>query len=858
MASLDSPILPFAYPNALQAALPMGGIGAGCFCLNGSGGFQDFSLRHHPETTALPDGHNPSLDAVFAILHLKGGKKRKPATRLVEGPLPPEKIYDQGLQSQGYRHGGYEGLPRFARSRFAAGYPFGKASLSDPALPLEVDVLGFNPFIPLDAKNSGIPCALLEYTVRNRSRETVSFEFSFHMAHPAPGQAGAQTGEASRTRPLGGHGIYFYNTDPADGGHYGSAALIALKGRPRIKAMWFRGGWFDGISQLWKEVSTGSFQPNTGHNGIDLAGRNGGSLLFSGTLKAKASATHLLAVCWHFPNACLSAGWPEKNGGEGCCPPAEAPAWRPWYAGVWKDAEAVAGYVRGHYVSLRRRTVAFNHALFSGTLPPEVLDAVSANLAILKSPTVLRQENGNLWGWEGCFTNRGCCPGSCTHVWNYAQSLCHLFPELERTLRHQELERSMDERGHINFRATLPDGPATHGSHAAADGQLGGHLKLYRDWQISGDTAWMRGLYPLARKSLEYAIETWDPRREGVLSEPHHNTYDIEFWGPDPLCSGIYIAALSAMARMAEALERPREAEECRNLAEKGARFLERELFNGEYLHQKVQWENLRDRSLLEFLADPSRSAGLEGTLLRKEGPKYQYGSGCLSDAVLGLWMAKLYGVDTPLDPSVVRSTLRAIHRHNFRSDLSTHANCQRPGYALGREAGLLLCSWPRGGKPTLPFVYSDEVWTGIEYQVASHLIEEGFVKEGLGLVKAVRRRYQGRVRNPFNEYECGSYYARAMASYALLGSFSGFRYSALEQTLWFGPRTKTRPFSSFFSTAKGWGTITLHPGHLDVSVIEGSLPLKRLVLRLGKEIREIKAGKTVKWGKSASFPLST
>jgi hypothetical protein len=182
---------------------------------------------------------------------------------------------------------------------------------------------------------------------------------------------------------------------------------------------------------------------------------------------------------------------------------------------------------------------------------------------------VLRQENGNVWGWEGCFTTVGCCPGTCTHVWNYAQSLCHLFPALERTLREQELLRSINEQGHVNFRAGLPDGPVLHEYHAAADGQLGGILKLYRDWQISGDTAWMKSLYPMARRSLNFCISHWDPDRRGALFEPHHNTYDIEFWGPDGMCGSIYIGALSALGLMADALGEKADAEAYRELAER-------------------------------------------------------------------------------------------------------------------------------------------------------------------------------------------------------------------------------------------------------------------------------------------------
>ena len=136
-----------------------------------------------------------------------------------------------------------------------------------------------------------------------------------------------------------------------------------------------------------------------------------------------------------------------------------------------------------------------------------------------------------------------------------------------------------------------------------------------------------------------------------------------------------------------------------------------------------------------------------------------------------------------------IRQALRSIYRYNFQKSLRNHANSQRPGYAIGDEPGLVLCTWPHGNRPTLPFIYADEVWTGIEYQVASHMILNGLVDEGLTIVRALRSRYDGRVRNPWNEYECGSYYARAMASYALLTSLSGFSYSAVTRTLVLEPR---------------------------------------------------------------------
>lgn len=826
----------FAGNSATQVALPLGGIGAGCVCLNGSGGLQDFSIRTRPETTALPNGFTAgSPEAAFAVLHIKGAT---PITRLVEGPFPPFKIFDQGLQGQGLRRGGSEGFPRFQKSSFRGEFPFAEVHFTDQAIPLEVSLSAWSPFIPLDDKNSGIPCAILEYTLRNTSSRAVDYEFSYHLSHLAPGCKPDQA--ASANAVIEGKGAYLFNHEAPNAESYGSAALTVIGAQPRIKAMWLRSpGWeFDSLSALWREVSTGAFTANDGSNSVDNAGRNGASILMEGRLGPGESRTYPILIAWYFPNCYLREGGAENphgatevEGKVGCrtVPADVPPPWRPYYSTLWKDARDVALYVEQNFSSLHTRTVRFKEALFSSTFPPYVLDAVSANLAILKAPTVLREANGNVWGWEGCFPDAGCCHGSCTHVWNYAQSMPHLYPQLERTLRNLELVRSMDSRGHVTFRGAIPDGPVDHNSPAAADGQLGGIMKVYRDWQISGDGAWLRTMYPLAKRSIDYCISAWDPDHRGALFEPHHNTYDIEFWGPDGMCTSIYLGALSAMAEMAAEVGASADVAFYGNLAKTSAAFMDQHLFNGDYYQQKVEFRDLRDQSFARLIADVNEHSSEMQQLLKREGPKYQYGSGCLSDGVIGAWMANIYGICTPLTEQHVRSTLTAIFRNNFKTDLSQHANPQRPGYAMGQEPGLLLCSWPRGNKPTLPFVYSDEVWTGIEYQVASHLIHEGFVEEGLTIVKALRSRYNGHTRNPWDEYECGNWYARAMSSFALVGALSGFRYSAVDRVLHFGPRLKTRPFTSFFSTASGFGTIALDARSVSVRMVEGELHIEKL-----------------------------
>ena len=529
-------------------------------------------------------------------------------------------------------------------------------------------------------------------------------------------------------------------------------------------------------------------------------------------------------------------GWVAQGPPAPCCPGEDCediPTYHiPYYAGKFSSITEVANYWRNHYDSLREKSVLFREAFYDTTLPPEVVEAVAANLTILKSPTVMRQKNGRLWCWEGCSDSRGCCAGSCTHVWNYAQAICHLFPDLERSMRHTEFNESQADDGHQTFRSALPIRPIARTYHAASDGQLGGIMKVYRDWRISGDTMWLRKIWPQARQSLAYCIEAWDPRHKGILEEPHHNTYDIEYWGPEGHCTSFYLGALTAAVEMGKALDE--DVALYQELIQKGRRFLETELFDGEYFYQKIQTEGLNAQ--FHPLAASHNGTGYTDivTALNEQGPKYQYGTGCLSDGILGFWIARMSGLGQIVDEQKIKSNLNAIYKYNFKPDLSDHANPQRPSYAYGTEGGLLLCTWPKGGQLSIPFVYSDEVWTGIEYQVASHLMVEGMVDKGLDIVRACRDRYDGRIRNPFNEYECGHWYARAMASYGLIQGLTGARYDAVDKILYIDSRVGSN-FKSFLATTGGFGSVGLENGKPFIEVQNGRIKVEKAVVS-GKE----------------------
>jgi hypothetical protein len=292
------------------------------------------------------------------------------------------------------------------------------------------------------------------------------------------------------------------------------------------------------------------------------------------------------------------------------------------------------------------------------------------------------------------------------------------------------------------------------------------------------------------------------------------------------MCTSFYLGALQAISEMGSFLGE--DVGKYLDIYEKGRKKVEAELYNGEYFIQKIQWEGLD-------APDPVKSSGIatnyseEGLkLLQKEGPKYQYGTGCLSDGVLGAWIAEVCGLKNIIDSVKVTSHLNSVYKYNFRKDLSEHSNPQRPSYALGNESGLLLCTWPKGEKLSLPFVYSNEVWTGIEYQVASHLMLMGEKNKALDIVRACRDRYDGRVRNPFNEYECGHWYARALSSYGMLQGLTGVRYDAVTRELLIN--SQYGDFTSFISTETGFGNVGMKNGKPFLEVKYGEILVRNFV----------------------------
>ena len=500
-----------------------------------------------------------------------------------------------------------------------------------------------------------------------------------------------------------------------------------------------------------------------------------------------------------------------------------------FYSRDYDNALEVLGNFVEKETRLRKYAGKFQDNLVGSTVPGPVVDAAASNLAILTSNVLSRVDNGDVHAWEGLGPDFGCCPGNCTHVWNYAHTLASLFPSLERNMRETTFLTQTFASGYQCFRTTFPIGDH-HFRSVAADGQMGSIMRVYREWKFSGDSLWLAGLWPAVRRALEFAWKgpsaesreaawvrnfvPWDPDREGVLRGDQHNTYDINFLGPNMMTGSLYLGALKACSEMAEYLGDTALAKEYLELYVMGRNIYDELLWNGSWYTQKVE--------VIEGLTVPHRLRTAEGNI------KYQYGSGCLADQLLGQYLAFNAGLGYLLDSVKVHKSLRSIFQHNYIPSFADFQNVQRV-YALNDEGGLVICTWPDGNREQIPFPYAEETWTGVEYQAAATMIRAGMVEEGLEITRAVRGRYAGYNRNPYAEIESGFYYSRALSSWAVFTALSGFDYDGARHSIRFDPAINPASFSSFWSTGSGWGNYSQSSKEIILELDYGSLEIKRM-----------------------------
>ena len=810
-----------------EVFFPVGGIGAGCIGISGSGRLDQWEIFNRPGKQKR-NGRSH-----FAVRVERDGKVEE--VRILNSDLTRDLAKDGVTPPSPAMMCGF---PHFRSCSLDGRFPVAEFHFEDPDFPGRATLTAWSPFVPGESDLASMPCAMFELAVENTSQSAYDCTF-IGVLENAWGREHA-VNEIQRNGSLT-HLVLRHQVAPDDF-EYGELALTTDADDLSCQQYLYRGGWFDTYEVYAKDLFTpGKLKERTYVNAADGvammgSGNDAGLLAGHRRIEAGQTASVRFILSWFVPN-CQNEnrGWCSEDLETELRISGVPNRWKNYYASLCRSAAAAAETIFSDYDRIRQQVFLFRDTLHATTISPDAREGAAANLAVLISPTCLRLEDGTFWGWEGVMSDVGACHGSCQHVWNYAQALPLLFPDLERSMRESHFKYGFDENGGLHFRVLLPLGIHARKSwfRPCVDGSFGEVMKAFRDWKISGDGDWIKKVYPSLKKILEYTWsptnpDRWDPEQTGLLSGRQHHTLDMELFTPSGWLEGHYLGALKACGEIAEYCEDPAFAALCRKLFERGRRAAEAELFNGEYYIQKI---DLADPSVRQPYLAENESAQDSTYWDAEHGElKYQIGEGCSIDSHLGPWYASLYGLGEIFSEARVRSTLLAIYRYNFQANRRNQINTWRI-FSLNDEGGTVICTWPNGvRKPAIPLPYNSETMSGFEWAAASHLIMQGETAAGEAMIRAIRARYNGANRNPWNEMECGGNYARSMASYSVLQAYSGFRYDMSCGRIGFAP-VKPGDFRCFWSLGSAWGEYERIGNEQRIRILHGAAEFREFDL---------------------------
>ncbi|QTE23683.1 GH116 family glycosyl-hydrolase [Polaribacter cellanae] len=779
--------------DLVYIGMPVGGICAGQVYLGGDGKLW------------LWDIFNEQKEGVVdATYYLNGRKVRARDGSNYIVPITQEYPFDQGFaikieqgDTKWEKRLDYKG---FKDITFKGQYPVGEITYKDKGCPVKVVLKAYSPFIPLDVDASSYPATIMHYTISNTGNATVNCELSGWLENAAFNHSGVKTEIQLKNTIIhnkkstslvcealldeNGSELDFQFEKKRDNGNM-CLTLLGDDIAATAQEEYYSEALFP-KEQQQKELATEPF-------GVSLRG----GLSKSVTLKPGETKEISFVVSWYFPN--LSADGNRFKGRS--------------YSKRFKNAFEVSKDIVQNFKRLHTKTLAFADVFYNkSSLPYWFLNRTFANTSILATETCYLLEDGRFWAWEGI----GCCPGTCTHVWHYAQAMGRVFPELERNLREQTDFKVIESNGKVDFRGG-------RANRDAADGQAGVVLRSYREHQMTADNTFLKTNWKHIKSALQYLIDmdAEDGEANGMIYGEQHNTLDAEWYGNIPVIISLYLAALKAGKEMAIEMNDTIFSKTCKTILKKGEKNIET-LYNGEYFVQNE---------------DPEHKDAIG------------IGTGCYIDQVFGQSWAFQLGLGRLYNKEMIQNSLDALWKYNFVPNMGEFRKslpeklAGRP-YAIDDDAGLVMCTWPKGGKKDdwekhWQFGYFNECMTGFEYQAAGHMIWEDKIEEGLTITKAIHDRYHAGKRNPYNEVECSDHYARAMASYGVYLAACGFEYHGPKKQLAFAPKLHPENFEAGFIAAKGWGTYAQiqkkNKQQASIKLVSGSLVIKEISLEIPK-----------------------
>lgn len=821
------------------SAMPLGGIGTGTVAIGGDGLLKQWQITNTINHRAFVP------NSFFAVrTNTLNNEGKKPVSRALICTKPHEKanfvpaksVSDHRITNNMREF--FSKLPQVENIIFDGEYPVSFLKFEDSKLPVEIKLTAFNPFIPLDPKNSGLPVIIFQFRVKNISDESIEAILLGNLFNFL-GWDGLKTIREESSPQFGGNYNLHKKIDEWNAVHirtktllktdkrYGDVILAIDQEDVLISPQWAN------LDNFWSFFAEkGDLLKNDSGEGSEIGKTYTGSLAVKKKIEPGEEEIITFFVAWNFPNRVVD--WHINHA---LINDNKSEYWIGNQYNEWfKNSLDVIKYVKSNFQFLTDYTSKFHNDFYSSTLPSEILTSISATFSTIRTPTCFWIRDGSFHGFEGCEgastgkSSGGCCPLNCTHVWNYEFSLAHLFPTLERSMRETEF-KMQHKLGYLPHRTVLPlylpqfgEKPDAGDVPPAIDGMFGMILKIYRDYLITRDLDFLKRSWDHIEKLMEFIFKEYYNDSNGIITRAQPNTYDYSIYGFNTFIGSLNLVALLACKEIALKLNLNDWVDKCKKLYKSSQETLNKECWNGEFYIQKYNENVVKE---------------------------FQYGTGCFSDQLLGQWWAFHLGFGYILPSDRVKKALKAIIKYNFKESLKGFKQTPRI-FASPYESGLINCTWPNGGRPKVPTNYTDEVWTGLEYEIASLCIYVGDLNAGLKIVSAVRDRYNGSHRNPWNEVECGDHYVRPMSSWTLLHALTGVTYSEEFNRLSIAPKINQQNFQSFFITNSAWGSVKQELAEnkliFTLSISFGELPLKSIQLASNDtmEVKQIQSCKVV------------
>lgn len=648
---------------------------------------------------------------------------------------------------------------------FEATYPVANIKYITDNFPLQVTLEAFSPFIPGNSDDSGLPATIQSITIKNTSGNPLEVEVFGWLENKMLLNTEKKQNDFKRVNKITGNKSF-----------KGIALQCTTDNKELEKAPDYGNMCFATVFKnavCIEDVNTSENKSSAQFKNLVKASDKSpvAGIVSKYHLKPNQEAKADFIISWHTPNiSFFSNGNPQKMTVEG--------ADFHYYTSHFDSSPAVMAYITEKYESLRHQTFLWKETWYDSTLPWWFLERTFQNISTLATTTTHRFKSGRFYAWEGV----GCCHGNCTHVYQYAQAMSRIFPELERDTRERvDLGIGFDEtKGIISIRGEKT-GPSI-------DGQAGTILRIYREHLMSKDYSFLKKNWPKIKKAVIFLMRQ-DRNKDGMEDTPMENTLDALWHGEIAWIVGLCIAGVRAGQAMAEEMNDKDFAQQCSQYVEKGSRNMEEYLFNGEY-----------------FIHRPDPEVD------KKEIGSYNT---CHIDQVYGQAWAWQVGLGRIISKEKTMSALHSLWKYNYMPDVGPYIKIHNGGrfYALAGDGGMIMNTNPKndpnpyGNAKAWQTGYFDECMSGFEHQVAAHMMAEGMAEESLILTRSIHDRYHALKRNPYNEIECSDHYGRAMASYGTFISACGFTYHGPKGYIGFSPRLTPENFKAPFTAAEAWGT---------------------------------------------------